>query len=183
MFAAKLNHELNQDNKVLIWNIYSRNKLHNFIRYSVLDHFGTANVCYIFACYPNAARGQITLPSVGVAFKKQNDNNSWNCEEQLRTRLVNVFLRVQFNGMLLRHEFEPVYLGVKLDGSLTYHSHTSKAQSETRYQVQTATQVGWYFMGSNCSVFENVSTDIFMCRILLYVLAKQCSHRQDWCGT
>lgn len=45
-------------------------------------------------------------------------------------RLAKMELRVQFNGVLLRHDFEPVYLGVKLDRSLTYRSHTTKLKSK-----------------------------------------------------
>lgn len=48
----------------------------------------------------------------------------------LCNRLAKMELRVLFDGVLLRHEFEPVYLGVKLDRSLTYRSHSLKLKAK-----------------------------------------------------
>lgn len=35
-------------------------------------------------------------------------------------------MRVTFDGTILKHDFEPVYLGVKLDRPMTYGKHIAK---------------------------------------------------------
>lgn len=48
----------------------------------------------------------------------------------LRNRGADLELRVLLDGAALRHEFEPTYLGVKLDRSLTYGKHIEKLKSK-----------------------------------------------------
>ena len=44
----------------------------------------------------------------------------------LNNKLAKLELRVMFDGEKLKHEFEPTYLRVKLDRSLTYGKHLDK---------------------------------------------------------
>lgn len=44
----------------------------------------------------------------------------------LNNKLALMELHVMFDGVKLKHNFEPVYLGVKLDRSLTYGKHIDK---------------------------------------------------------
>lgn len=44
----------------------------------------------------------------------------------LNNRAASLELRIWFDGKCLKHEFEPVYLGVKLDRSLTFKKHAEK---------------------------------------------------------
>lgn len=44
----------------------------------------------------------------------------------LNNQCTNVRLRVKFNGKILKHTYEPVYLGIKLDRSLTFKKHAEK---------------------------------------------------------
>lgn len=44
----------------------------------------------------------------------------------LNNKLARTELHVEFHGTILRHEFEPTYLGMKLDRSLTYGQHIAK---------------------------------------------------------
>lgn len=73
----------------------------------------------------------------------------------------------------VKHEFEPVYLGVKLDRSLTYGPHMTKLK-QTRYKKQPSPKAGVHFMGSNWSMSKNFSIGfgILNRRILLHNMAK-----------
>lgn len=64
----------------------------------------------------------------------------------LTNQAANLELSVIFNGVKLHHEFEPVYLGVKLYRSLTYKSHIDKlrAKLSTRNNLlQKLTGTSW----------------------------------------
>jgi len=57
------------------------------------------------------------------------------------SRELNIFL----NGMRIKHDPKPVYLGVTLDRALTYHDHLKKtaAKVNTRNNLLAANMVHW----------------------------------------
>lgn len=93
----------------------------------------------------------------------------------LNNQAAKTELEVMFDGIKLRHEFEPVYLGVRLDRSLTYRKHSEKLTAKLRTRNNLLQKLACtYILGGSSSLLENnwVSFGILLCRILLFDLAK-----------
>ena len=53
------------------------------------------------------------------------------------------------NGKRIRHEHQPVYLGVTLDRSLTFRSHMVKTAAKVRTRKNLITKLAIFFNISN----------------------------------
>lgn len=53
----------------------------------------------------------------------------------LNNQCANVQLRVIFDGKILKHTFDPVYLGIKLDRSLTFKKHAEKLEQKLSARI------------------------------------------------
>lgn len=53
----------------------------------------------------------------------------------LNNQCANKELRVKFDGKFLKHTFEPTYLGIKLDRSLTYKKHAEKLEPKLSARI------------------------------------------------
>ena len=67
----------------------------------------------------------------------------------LANRLANKEITIQYNGLRLKFEREPVYLGVTLDRSLTFKAHLRKVAEKTSKRVNLIKKLAGCNWGAN----------------------------------
>lgn len=87
----------------------------------------------------------------------------------LNNKLAKAELRVEFDGVQLKHDFEPVYLGVKLDRSLTYRKHISKLQHKLATRNNLLRKLAGTSWGASATVLRTTAL------ALVYSCAEYCS--------
>jgi hypothetical protein len=77
---------------------------------------------------------------------KTNPRKTEVCTFHLNNRQAHDKLEIELDGISVRHNFLPKYLGVTLNRSLTYNEHLSSLSKNIRSQVnliQMFTRTGW----------------------------------------
>ncbi len=87
----------------------------------------------------------------------------------LNNKLASMELHVLFDGVTLKHDFEPVYLGVKLDRSLTYGKHIGKLRLKLATRNNLLRKLTGTSWGATASVLRTTAL------ALVYSCAEYCS--------
>ena len=88
--------------------------------------------------------------------------------------------KVSMNGICLKHDPHPVYLGVTLDRTLSFKQHTTKTAGKLKSSKQPPVQAGWYIMGCQCKHSSVICSGslLLSCRVLLLGVVKVQPHRK-----
>lgn len=87
----------------------------------------------------------------------------------LANKLAAMELRVMFDGVQLTHDFEPTYLGVKLDRSMTYRNHINKLRMKLATRNNLLRKLAGTTWGASARVLRTTAL------ALVYSCAEYCS--------
>lgn len=87
----------------------------------------------------------------------------------LNNKLAKTQLRVLFDGVQLKHDFEPVYLGIELDRSLTYGKHVGKLRMKLSTRNNLLRKLCGTTWGASATVLRTTAL------ALVYSCAEYCS--------
>lgn len=87
----------------------------------------------------------------------------------LNNKLANMELHVVFDGVTLTHDFEPVYLGVKLDRSLTFGKHLNKLRAKLTTIINLLRKLAGTTLGATSACLRSTAL------ALVYSCAEYCS--------
>lgn len=87
----------------------------------------------------------------------------------LNNKLAKMQLHVMFDGIKLKHDFEPTYLGIKLDRSLTYGKHIEKLCLKLNTRNNLLSKLAGTSWGASAACLRTTAL------ALLYSCAEYCS--------